>query len=192
LRVALFPGLFVGFVFLSLFLFDVMNPVQVGLGVFFGTIPLFFLLERMLPWSESWLGSQGDVHVDVGLTALAGVVAPLVDASTQIAAIAIAGWVGAQGLASIWPTDWPLLLLGVPAEVLALRFVMGRVIGRFQHCNLDVRLGPLDYLFSSPLNHRWHHSRDLAEAAHNYGGDVIVWDHVFRTFYLPGDRARSP
>jgi sterol desaturase/sphingolipid hydroxylase (fatty acid hydroxylase superfamily) len=85
----------------------------------------------------------------------------------------------------------PLLLLGVPAEVLALRFVMGRAIGRFQHCNLDVRLGPLDYLFSSPLNHRWHHSRDLSEAAHNYGGDVIIWDHVFRTFYLPTRRSSA-
>ena len=68
---------------------------------------------------------------------------------------------------------------------------MGRIIGRFQHCNLDLVLGPLDYVFSSPKNHRWHHAKDLRVAAHNYGGDVILWDHVFGTFFLPPDREPS-
>ena len=85
----------------------------------------------------------------------------------------------------------PVVLMGIPAEALAMRFVMGRVIGRFQHCNLDVRLGPLDWVFSTPRNHRWHHSRNLDEAAHNYGGDVILWDHLFGTFFLPRDREPS-
>ena len=72
-----------------------------------------------------------------------------------------------------------------------MRFLIGRIIGRFQHCNLDVDFGPLDYVFSSPKNHRWHHSKDLALAAHNYGGDIILFDHLFGTFYMPRDREPS-
>jgi sterol desaturase/sphingolipid hydroxylase (fatty acid hydroxylase superfamily) len=36
--------------------------------------------------------------------------------------------------------------------------------------------------------HRWHHSRTVWEANHNYGQNVIVWDLVFRTFFWPRDR----
>jgi sterol desaturase/sphingolipid hydroxylase (fatty acid hydroxylase superfamily) len=36
--------------------------------------------------------------------------------------------------------------------------------------------------------HRWHHSRTLAEANTNYGSNLIVWDLVFGTFFLPRDR----
>jgi sterol desaturase/sphingolipid hydroxylase (fatty acid hydroxylase superfamily) len=36
--------------------------------------------------------------------------------------------------------------------------------------------------------HRWHHSRRLEEANSNYGSNLIVWDVVFGTFYLPRDR----
>lgn len=84
-----------------------------------------------------------------------------------------------------------LILLDIPADALALRFVMGRIIGRFQHCDLNVRLRPLDDVFSSPWNHCWHHSQDLREAGHNYGEDVILWDHLFGAFYLPADREPS-
>ena len=36
--------------------------------------------------------------------------------------------------------------------------------------------------------HRWHHS-PIAEAAnHNYGGNLIVWDIVFGTRWLPEGR----
>ncbi|MCH7550699.1 MAG: MBL fold metallo-hydrolase [Proteobacteria bacterium] len=50
---------------------------------------------------------------------------------------------------------------------------------------------PLDDVFSSPWNHCWHHSQDLREAGHNYGEDVILWDHLFGAFYLPADREPS-
>ena len=65
------------------------------------------------------------------------------------------------------------------------------MIGRLQHCNLDVELGRLDHAVSSPKNHRWHHSSDLGEAAHNYGGNIVLFDHLFGTFHLPRDREPS-
>ena len=36
--------------------------------------------------------------------------------------------------------------------------------------------------------HRWHHSRTLGEANSNYGSNLIVWDLVFGSFFLPADR----
>ena len=82
----------------------------------------------------------------------------------------------------------PLVILGCPVEVIFLFGLFDAVFGMLQHCNIDVRLGPLNRLFSMAEPHRWHHSRTLAEANTNYGSNLIVWDLVFATFYLPRDR----
>ena len=82
----------------------------------------------------------------------------------------------------------PFVLLGVGSEVLAPYFVFYAVNGFFQHSNVDVRLGPLNYLVSGPELHRWHHSRRAEESNRNYGVNLIVWDLVFGTYFLPRDR----
>jgi sterol desaturase/sphingolipid hydroxylase (fatty acid hydroxylase superfamily) len=71
----------------------------------------------------------------------------------------------------------------------AARFLVDAVLGMLQHSNLDVRLGPLNYVFSMAEPHRWHHSRVLGEASTNYGSNLILWDLLFGTFFLPGERA---
>jgi sterol desaturase/sphingolipid hydroxylase (fatty acid hydroxylase superfamily) len=256
LQLGLYPAAFVIFVGGGSLLFDRVDGNAVALSVYLVTIPIFFLLERMIPWSERWIGSRGDVHADVGLVAAAGATGTLIEPITRVTAIPLGAWLASHVGVSLWPGDWPLLAqgalaivvgdffrywvhramhewpplwrvhathhsatrlyffngarihpfevvltgvieiipmiaLGVPAAAMAMRMLIGRVIGRFQHCNLDVELGPLDYVFSSPKNHRWHHSRHLDEAAHNYGGDLVLWDHVFGSFYLPRDREPS-
>ncbi len=85
----------------------------------------------------------------------------------------------------------PLAVLGASGDALALQVLLTLAIGRFQHCNIALTLGPLNYLFSAPEPHRWHHARDPRIAQCNYGGDVLVWDHVFGTFHLPRDREPS-
>lgn len=83
----------------------------------------------------------------------------------------------------------PLAFIQAPVEIVFVTSLMGRIIGRFQHTNMDVLLGPFDYIFSSPRNHRYHHSKKIEEGNSNYGGDVIFWDILFGTFYLPkGER----
>ena len=81
-----------------------------------------------------------------------------------------------------------LVGLGVGAEVIALFTLVSAVHGFFQHANLELRLGPLNYFFSMAELHRWHHSRTVFEANHNYGQNVIVWDLVFGSFFWPKDR----
>lgn len=82
----------------------------------------------------------------------------------------------------------PFVLLGVAPEVIALYFVFYAVNGFFQHSNVQLRHGPLNYLVSSAELHRWHHSRLSGESNHNYGNNLIVWDLLFGTRYLPDGR----
>ncbi|MEO0604693.1 MAG: sterol desaturase family protein [Myxococcota bacterium] len=89
------------------------------------------------------------------------------------------------------PLNWvtqtgPLVLLGAPPEVLALHALFTAVHGQLQHTNVGQRLGFLSYIFATVEAHRWHHSTDLEEGHTNYGNNVLIWDHLFGTFYLPG------
>lgn len=82
----------------------------------------------------------------------------------------------------------PFILMGVPQAVLSLYFVFYAVNGFFQHANVDVKLGWLNYVMSGPELHRWHHSMSTPESNTNYGNHLIVWDWLFGTRYLPADR----
>lgn len=82
----------------------------------------------------------------------------------------------------------PFILLGVSEQVLALYFVFYAINGFFQHCNIELRLGPLNYIISGPELHRWHHSKFTEESNNNYGNNLIIWDLMFGTWYLPERR----
>lgn len=82
----------------------------------------------------------------------------------------------------------PLAVLGAALPVFALLNLFSAVHGVFQHSNLPVRLGPLNWIFSMTELHRWHHSPRMEESNHNYGGNLILWDVVFGTRWLPKDR----
>jgi len=82
----------------------------------------------------------------------------------------------------------PLILLGADARVIALHTLFTAIHGLFQHCNVDIRLGPLNWFFSMAELHRWHHSKRLEEANTNYGANLILWDIVFRSRFFPNDR----
>lgn len=80
----------------------------------------------------------------------------------------------------------PFLLLGVAPEVIACYFLLYSVNGLFQHSNVRLRYGWLNYLVGSAETHRWHHARDPKTAACNFSNTTIVWDLVFGTWHLPG------
>ncbi len=96
-----------------------------------------------------------------------------------------------EGLVSSFLWGIPLAYVQAPVEVVFVTMLLGRTIGRFQHTNMDLILGPFDYIFSSPKNHRYHHSKNIEEGNSNYGGDVIFWDILFGTFYLPKGKIPS-
>lgn len=82
----------------------------------------------------------------------------------------------------------PLVLLGVSDAVLGAFFVFYAVNGFYQHSNCKVRLGVLNHIVAGPELHRWHHAERKAEADHNFGNNLIVWDTLFGTRYSPKDR----
>jgi len=81
-----------------------------------------------------------------------------------------------------------LLAIGADPKVVALAVVFIQTHGLFQHGNIDVKLGWLNYLVSGPELHRWHHSKLIEESDTNFGNNVIVWDILFGTYFLPKNR----
>lgn len=79
----------------------------------------------------------------------------------------------------------PFVLLGVSPGVIAGYFLLYSVNGFFQHSNLRLRYGWLNYVVGSAETHRWHHARDPKTASCNFGNTTIVWDLLFGTWYLP-------
>jgi sterol desaturase/sphingolipid hydroxylase (fatty acid hydroxylase superfamily) len=211
------------------------------------------LSERLIPWHESWLHSQGDLRTDIGLFATNAVMNALLTPAMFVGATALGSAMAPHMGVGLWPSDWPILpqmalalaiaemveysvhramhevpglwrfhathhsaprlywlnaarfhpidlflvgtvklvplvVLGAGAPVLALVNLFSAVHGAFQHANVPVRLGPLNWVFSMTELHRWHHSKTVEEANHNYGGNLIVWDVVFGTRFLPKDR----
>lgn len=83
----------------------------------------------------------------------------------------------------------PLLLLGAGREALLSYTMFAAVYGQLQHMNVRVHAPVLDWVFSTPGLHRWHHSTDPREGNSNYGAILILWDQVFRTVFRPVGRA---
>ena len=83
----------------------------------------------------------------------------------------------------------PLLVLaGAPADVIVWVGIVTPFVGMLTHCNIELRCGPLNYIFNTPILHRWHHSTDLREGNKNYGEILITWDLVFGTYINPNRR----
>jgi sterol desaturase/sphingolipid hydroxylase (fatty acid hydroxylase superfamily) len=82
----------------------------------------------------------------------------------------------------------PVVVLGAPEPVLAVLVVVTSVHAFLQHANVKLRLGALNYVLSMAEVHRFHHSRERAEADANYGGVLLVWDIVFGTRKVPAGR----
>ena len=82
----------------------------------------------------------------------------------------------------------PFILVGVGEQVFTGYFIFYAVNGFFQHSNVDARYGILNYIVSGAELHRWHHSKRIEESNNNYGNNFIVWDLVFRSWFLPRDR----
>ncbi|OWQ91861.1 sterol desaturase [Roseateles aquatilis] len=82
----------------------------------------------------------------------------------------------------------PLYLLGAPLAVFAWVGAVTAVTGLLTHCNIELRTGWLDRVFSTPALHRWHHSRVLEEGNRNYGENIVLWDLLFGTYLRPRHR----
>ena len=75
-----------------------------------------------------------------------------------------------------------LILLGARPESIFLFNALMGLHGLVSHFNVDIKAGPLNYIFIGTELHRYHHSANVDEAK-NYGSLLSIWDIVFGTFH---------
>lgn len=85
----------------------------------------------------------------------------------------------------------PVYLLGLATgsgphldQTVATLAIFGTLWTFFIHSNIRVRLGPLEWLISSPAFHHWHHTND-EHRDRNFAFVFPVIDRFFRTSWLP-------
>lgn len=82
----------------------------------------------------------------------------------------------------------PIFVLGFGQRVIDAYVVVVGFQAVFNHCNVDVRLGPLRYVIVTPNFHHWHHSRDTEAIDKNYAAHFAFLDYLFGTA-VSADRA---
>ncbi len=85
----------------------------------------------------------------------------------------------------------PAYILGVASPltptgslVPVLVVLVATTWGFFIHSNLRWRLGPLEWVISTPAFHHWHHTKD-AHRDRNYASMLPWIDRIFGTYHLP-------
>ena len=76
----------------------------------------------------------------------------------------------------------PFFLLGFPAEIIFTVVSLNLIYQFWVHTEHIPQLGPIEWLFVTPSNHRVHHGRNKIYVDRNYGGVFIVWDRLFGSF----------
>ena len=77
----------------------------------------------------------------------------------------------------------PLALVGIPPWAIFLMQSVSLLYQFFLHTERVERLpGPVEWVMNTPSHHRVHHGINSAYLDRNYGGILIIWDRLFRTF----------
>ncbi|MBU2668280.1 sterol desaturase family protein [Actinoplanes bogorensis] len=82
-----------------------------------------------------------------------------------------------------------LALLGMPPWMIFLQQSISLAYQFFLHTERVDRLPrPLEWFLNTPSHHRVHHGSNDPYLDRNYGGILIVWDRMFRTFEPEGEK----
>lgn len=85
----------------------------------------------------------------------------------------------------------PLVLLGMPEDVAWLLAFAVAIQLILQHSNVDMKVGPLVYLWAVAPAHRHHHLASQTEGDVNFGLFTSLWDHLLGTFRSGIDTPRA-
>ncbi len=81
-----------------------------------------------------------------------------------------------------WVFYLPCFLLGMPISMF-VTIASAHLIYQFWiHTRFIPKLGPFEWFFISPSNHRVHHGQNPEYIDKNHGGLLIIWDRMFGTF----------
>jgi sterol desaturase/sphingolipid hydroxylase (fatty acid hydroxylase superfamily) len=76
----------------------------------------------------------------------------------------------------------PLPLLGFRGEDIMLMYAITQIYGILIHTQFIKKLGPLEWVLSTPSHHRVHHASNVPYLDKNMGMVFIIWDRLFGTF----------
>ncbi|HTI10609.1 MAG TPA: sterol desaturase family protein [Puia sp.] len=76
----------------------------------------------------------------------------------------------------------PLALLGFPPGHIALSYALNLLYQFFMHTEAIGRWGKLEGILDSPSAHRVHHGSNAAYIDKNFGGVLMIWDRLFKTY----------
>jgi ornithine lipid hydroxylase len=76
----------------------------------------------------------------------------------------------------------PLMLLGASPEALLGYLAITQPVVLIQHANIALDHRWLNWIFSTPEVHRWHHTTEAHTANNNFSNALLIWDHVFGSF----------
>jgi ornithine lipid hydroxylase len=81
-----------------------------------------------------------------------------------------------------------LASLGAPESTITLVSTTASILGLLAHSNIDLDCRWLTWVFNSPHLHRWHHSTIERESSANFCFNLVFFDILFGTRFLPADR----
>jgi sterol desaturase/sphingolipid hydroxylase (fatty acid hydroxylase superfamily) len=85
----------------------------------------------------------------------------------------------------------PVAALGVPPVIVFASWSINLVYQYWIHTEaIDKLPAPIEYVFNTPSHHRVHHGSQSQYLDRNYGGILILWDRLFRSFEPEVERVR--
>lgn len=82
----------------------------------------------------------------------------------------------------------PLIIFDFSPEAMALSQTLSVTGGMLSHTNFNLDNGFWNKVVATYQVHRWHHSILPKEANSNYGVAILLWDHIFGSYFFPQDR----
>lgn len=95
-------------------------------------------------------------------------------------------WTGE--ITGTWLIWIPLALLGFPPQMILFQQGLNLFYQFWIHTEVIRRMPPwFEFIFNTPSHHRVHHASNPSYLDRNYGGVLILWDRLFRTFSAERD-----
>lgn len=93
-----------------------------------------------------------------------------------------------NGVVGVWAFFISPVLLGIHPAVIAAMLGLNLAYQWFVHTETVPKLHPvLEWLLNTPSNHRVHHGRNAQYVDRNYGGVLMIYDHLFGSYEPEGE-----
>ncbi len=76
----------------------------------------------------------------------------------------------------------PAALLGMPADFIVISYALNLAYQFFLHTEAVDKMGILEGFIDTPAAHRVHHGSNAIYIDKNFGGVLLIWDKLFKTY----------